>query len=43
MQGKKIKHAAVHAEPAVLGGVETPYASDGTTAYFADQQLSDAR
>ena len=35
LEGKKIKNPPYVAEPAALGGVETPYASDGTTDYFA--------
>ena len=34
LEGKKIKNPPYMVEPGALGGVETPYASDGTTAYF---------
>ncbi len=36
LEGKKIKNPPYQNLPGSLGGVETPYASDGTTAYFAD-------
>jgi outer membrane protein assembly factor BamB len=34
LQGKKIKDPPYVTLPGELGGVETPYASDGTTTYF---------
>jgi outer membrane protein assembly factor BamB len=36
LEGKKIKNPPYQNFPGSLGGVETPYASDGTTSYFAD-------
>ena len=36
LEGKKIQNPPYENLPGSLGGVETPYASDGTTAYFAD-------
>ena len=36
LEGKKIQNPPYQNLPGSLGGVETPYASDGTTAYFAD-------
>jgi alcohol dehydrogenase (cytochrome c) len=40
LQGKKVAPMPYTLTPSVLGGVESPPATDGTTAYFPDNELA---